>query len=77
MGIKNIVGAFYPPKRVIIDPETLKTLPPRQLSNGLAESVKMSLTNDAELFEIFENMDRKEVVNKDRGVVTMKRMMDM
>lgn len=57
MGIKNIVGAFYPPKKVIIDPDTLKTLSKRQLSNGLAESVKMSLTNDAELFEIFENGD--------------------
>lgn len=57
MGIKNIVGAFYPPKAVIIDPETLKTLPERQISNGLAESVKMSLTNDSELFGLFENDD--------------------
>jgi len=55
MGIKNIVGAFYPPKRVIIDPETLNTLPKRQIYNGLAESVKMSLTSDSELFELFEN----------------------
>lgn len=58
-GIKNVIGAFYPPKRVIIDPDTLSTLPQRQLSNGLAESVKMSLTSDAELFEIFENTDHK------------------
>lgn len=57
MGLKNIVGAFYPPKAVIIDPETLKTLPKRQVSNGLAESVKMSLTNDEELFGIFEKED--------------------
>ncbi len=57
MGIKNIVGAFYPPKRVVIDPETLNTLPKRQIYNGLAESVKMSLTNDKELFELFENED--------------------
>ena len=56
-GIKNIVGAFYPPKKVIIDPETLKTLPARQISNGLAEALKMSLTSDAELFELFENGD--------------------
>ncbi len=51
MGIKNIVGAFYPPKAVIIDPDTLKTLPPRQISNGLSEALKMSLTNDSKLFE--------------------------
>lgn len=54
-GYKNIVGAFYQPKAVIIDSNTLKTLPDRQISNGLAESVKMSLTFDGELFEMFEN----------------------
>ena len=56
-GFKNIVGAFYPPKAVIIDSETLKTLPDRQISNGLAEALKMSMTSDARLFEIFENKD--------------------
>ena len=53
-GYKNIVGAFYPPSGVIIDPDTLKTLPARQISNGLAEALKMALTSDPELFEIFE-----------------------
>jgi 3-dehydroquinate synthase len=57
MGLKNIVGAFYPPKRVIIDPDTLSTLPQRQLSNGLAEALKMSLTSDPVLFEILECSD--------------------
>ena len=56
-GIKNIVGAFYQPKKVLIDPELLITLPGRQISNGLAEAVKMSLTSDPELFEIFEKGD--------------------
>lgn len=56
-GYKNIVGAFYPPKAVIIDSDTLKTLPERQISNGLAEAVKMSLTSDKELFELFEKED--------------------
>ena len=54
-GIKNIVGAFYQPKKVLIDPDVLKTLPQRQISNGLAEAVKMSLTSDEKLFEIFEH----------------------
>ena len=53
-GVKNIVGAFYQPKAVIIDTDTLKTLPKRQISAGLAEAVKMSLTSDKELFEFFE-----------------------
>lgn len=56
-GIKNIVGAFYQPKAVLIDPEVLKTLPERHVSNGLAEALKMSLTSDAKLFDLFENGD--------------------
>lgn len=53
-GYKNIVGAFHQPKGVIIDSDTLKTLPYRQISNGLAEAVKMALTHDKELFSMFE-----------------------
>ena len=53
-GIKNIVGAFYQPRRVLIDVNTLNTLPPRQVSAGLAEAVKMALTCDEELFRLFE-----------------------
>jgi len=79
-GVKNIVGAFYQPKKVLIDPDLLKTLPQRQISNGLAEAVKMALTSDEKLFEIFETKDlyasideiiirslniKKEVVEKD------------
>ena len=64
MGLKNIVGAFYPPKAVIIDPETLKTLSQRQISNGLAESVKMSLTSDKSLFELFENENIEDNYDK-------------
>ena len=45
-GVKNIVGAFYQPKKVLIDPDLLKTLPHRQISNALAEAVKMALTSD-------------------------------
>lgn len=56
-GIKNIVGAFYQPKAVIIDPDVLNTLSPRQLSTGMAEAAKMALTSDEELFELFENSD--------------------
>ena len=48
------MGAFYQPRAVIIDPEVLKTLPERQVANGLAEAVKMALTSDTALFELFE-----------------------
>ena len=53
-GVKNTIGAFYQPKAVLIDIDTLKTLPKRQISSGLAESIKMSLTSDAELFNLLE-----------------------
>ena len=53
--IKNIIGAFYQPKKVIIDRNTLNSLDKRQIANGLAEGIKMGLTSDASLFEIFEN----------------------
>ena len=59
-GYKNIVGAFYQPKGVIVDPDVLKTLPQRQVSNGLAESVKMALTHDKELFDLIKNSDINE-----------------
>ncbi len=74
-GIKNVVGAFYQPKRVLIDADTLKTLPARQISNGLAEAVKMSLTSNALLFELFESgyadMERiiKESLEAKKAVV--------
>ncbi len=54
-GVKNIVGAFYPPKAVIIDADTLNTLPKRQISNGLSEALKMAATFDKELFNHFLN----------------------
>ncbi len=53
-GIKNIIGSFHQPRHVLVDTDTLKTLDRRLISEGLAESVKMALTSDAELFEIFE-----------------------
>ena len=63
-GVKNIIGAFYQPKRVLIDPDLLDTLPQRQISNGLAEAVKMALTSDSKLFDIFENGDVKSSIDE-------------
>ena len=53
-GYKNMIGAFWQPRAVVIDPETLNTLPRRRLSDGLAEVIKMALTSDASLFEMLE-----------------------
>ncbi len=56
-GYKNMIGAFWQPKAVFIDPDLLATLPSRQISNGLCEALKMGATSDPELFELFENND--------------------
>ena len=63
-GVKNIVGAFWQPKKVLIDPDTLKTLPARQFSNGLAEAIKMACTSDAELFALLEQNDPADVIDE-------------
>ena len=47
---KNLIGAFYQPKRVLIDIDTLSTLDPRQFSSGLAEVIKYGLISDYDLF---------------------------
>lgn len=47
---KNLVGSFYQPKAVIIDLETLKTLPRRQILAGYAEIAKYGLINDLPFF---------------------------
>ena len=56
-GVKNIIGAFYQPKGVLIDVGTLDTLPRRHISAGLAESIKMAATFDKELFSLLETSE--------------------
>ena len=56
-GIKNIVGAFYQPCRVLIDPDVLDTLSPRQIRAGLAEAIKMAATCDDGLLSYIEDID--------------------
>lgn len=63
-GVKNVIGAFYQPKKVIIDPEVLSTLSARQISNGLAESVKMGLTANEQLFRLFESENPFEKIDE-------------
>lgn len=55
MGYKNLVGSFYQPSMVIIDPLVLDTLPKRQLHNGLVEAIKCGMIEDIQLFELIEN----------------------
>lgn len=56
---KNLIGAFYQPQCVLIDTDTLNTLPDRELASGFAEVIKYGLIRDAEFFEWQEkNMDK-------------------
>ena len=49
---KNLVGAFYHPKAVIIDPDVLNTLPDHFISDGMGEVIKYGCIKDKELFDI-------------------------
>ena len=56
---KNMIGAFYHPRVVLADIDTLETLPERELSAGLAEVIKYGAIRDAQFFGWLEaNMDR-------------------
>lgn len=67
-GYKNLVGAFYQPKKVLIDPDTLETLDRRQFACGMAEAIKMFATSDKEAFERLEDrsvgMPVEEVIGR-------------
>jgi 3-dehydroquinate synthase len=56
---KNMIGAFYQPKAVIIDLECLGSLPKRELSAGLAEVVKYGLLADCDFYQyLISNVDK-------------------
>ena len=52
--VKNVIGTFYHPEVVLIDLNTLRTLPKRHYYNGLVEAVKAGMIADPEIFRLFE-----------------------
>ncbi|TKB46720.1 3-dehydroquinate synthase [Thalassotalea mangrovi] len=62
---KNMIGAFYQPKAVFIDLDTLLTLPDREFAAGMAEVIKYGVLADGEFFQwLIDN--RKAIADKDR-----------
>jgi 3-dehydroquinate synthase len=62
---KNLVGAFYPPRLVLTDPEFLRTLPEREFRGGLAEVIKHAIIADATMFAMLEK-NLEKVLRRDR-----------
>ncbi|NPA39658.1 MAG: 3-dehydroquinate synthase, partial [Thermodesulfobacteria bacterium] len=56
---KNLIGTFYQPKRVYIDPDVLKTLPLAEVKNGLAEVVKYGCILKKRLFDFLKKLGEK------------------
>ena len=66
---KNMIGAFHQPVAVIADLDTLKSLPPRELSAGLAEVIKHGAIADAKFFDWIE-AHRQELLNCDSNAMS-------
>jgi len=68
---KNLVGAFWQPDGVLIDPDTLTTLESRRIREGIAEIVKSAAIADAQLWHLLEPMaDEAELLAHSEAVIT-------
>jgi 3-dehydroquinate synthase len=66
---KNLVGTFYQPELVLIDPATLATLPEREFRAGIYEAIKCGVIGNAELFSRLENTSIR-ALRKDRDFLS-------
>ncbi|WP_371187226.1 3-dehydroquinate synthase [Thalassotalea maritima] len=64
---KNMIGAFYQPQAVVIDIDTLKTLPNREFAAGMAEVIKYGILGDVEFFSWLE--ENKQAIKQQRSDV--------
>jgi 3-dehydroquinate synthase len=67
---KNLVGAFYPGKSVVADPQLLSSLPPREFRSGIYEIIKYGVIGDTKLFDFLEkNMGK--VLRRERAALSL------
>lgn len=65
---KNLIGAFYQPQCVLVDVDTLNTLPDRELASGIAEVIKYGLIRDAPFFE-WQEKNMEALLSRDAGAL--------
>lgn len=70
---KNLIGAFYQPRAVFIDPDVLKTLDEREMRAGLAEVIKYGVIWDERLFSFLENNAQKLLEPGDELITAIER----
>ena len=66
---KNLIGCFYQPEKIIIDPKVLQTLPKHYLYDGMAEVIKHALLADHALFTLLEQ-NATQIINLDSATLT-------
>ncbi|WP_237248799.1 3-dehydroquinate synthase [Spelaeicoccus albus] len=66
---KNLVGVFHPPAGVLIDLESLRTLPERQLLSGMAEIVKIGFIEDERILELVEDNPLEQIIDPDGPIL--------
>ncbi len=66
---KNMIGAFYQPRAVIADTDTLDTLPEREVSAGIAEIIKYGLICDADFFNWLEK-NMSSLLQRDKAALS-------
>jgi len=67
---KNLVGAFWQPKAVVIDPEVLESLPDREFTSAMGEVIKYGAIMDRVLFDLIEENIDDILYNKNLSLLT-------
>ena len=68
---KNLVGTFYQPQAVYIDPDVLKTLPEKEILGGLAEVIKYGVIRDADFFDFLDRQRGNILALREDAVIPL------